>query len=217
MGMLGNAPALGLLQAANLAPGAAVGNLGFTPVNKAGDTMGGVLTLNGQVRLSNSVGDIIRTGSFVKNNPGDAYVTDYTEYIGPSGLNVVEFGVYVGVGPTNARTFWNLNLSTGLSTWMDMFRVEVQEGNWSYGQQVGYKEFFVSASSNSWLVVNGANNYDRNNFSNVGFGATPVSTTYVKFGGSNSSGGNLLRYKITSPRQWVSNGMTMYFNTTTPF
>ena len=43
MGMIGNTPYNGIVQAANLAPGAAVGNLGYTPVNKAGDTMSGAL------------------------------------------------------------------------------------------------------------------------------------------------------------------------------
>jgi len=43
MGMIGNAPYQGLIAAGNLAPGAVVGHLGYTPVNKAGDTMTGTL------------------------------------------------------------------------------------------------------------------------------------------------------------------------------
>lgn len=62
MGMIGNAPYQGIIHAGNMAPGAAVGNLGFTPLNKAGDAVAGPLDLAG-----NKVRDVSGTGKVYYN------------------------------------------------------------------------------------------------------------------------------------------------------
>lgn len=82
MGMIGNAPYQGLIGAGNiqdgavtaakLAAAAAVGNLGFTPVNKAGDTMSGALAFGAQ--KPNQIGSI-KTYRYLATVSQSAYAT----------------------------------------------------------------------------------------------------------------------------------------------
>ena len=85
MGYLGNQPAAGLIGGGNvqdgsitnadLAAGVAVANLGYTPVNKAGDTMTGALTQSGGY---GTLGGFNAGGQNTPNAYGVAFSTNVT-------------------------------------------------------------------------------------------------------------------------------------------
>lgn len=160
-----------------------------------------------------------RSGRFIDSggNSLAATIGGWTEIQSGSGLYETSFSIYFGAGTASPRRYWYWTHTTGLSTWMQYIKVDMFEGNWSYGQLVGYKEYHIMASANSWSVtldtsINGAN-----------FGSTSMAlkvngTTNVKIGGINTAGANHIKYRMLSNQGGLfSHNMTINFTDTNPF
>lgn len=100
MGMIGNAPVAGIISGGNvqdgsitnadLAAGVAVANLGYTPVNKAGDNFNGPVGIyGGRLYIGSSLTDYMQLG---KDAGGNAFV-DATKLDS-------DFGVYINSSST---------------------------------------------------------------------------------------------------------------------
>lgn len=210
----------GVVTANKMASGATLANLNYTPVNRAGDTMTGELILRGNGLSSLGEphdGYLIKSGQFNQVNPGNTGSSgSWVEYkLGPAVYKTC-FSVYFGPGPANSRSYWYWTRNTGVSTWMDFMKFEMWEGNWNWGQQVGWREYYVSSASNSWSVVLGD---ERNH---TGFGAVTMNvkvngTTNTIIGGGNTGAANNIRYQVYSTTPLFSHNMDLVFSSTNPF
>lgn len=145
----------GSITASKIATGAAVSNIGYTPVNKAGDTVTGSLNLttssanlafNGVAFKYNLTHNYNDAGTVNTNSANVAvqisrwfYIYEYDDYLGASG------------GTTNA--YWYMHIPAGMY-FVGSYIVEAMQGGWSYGQAANYARWIVQIINGTATVTN---------------------------------------------------------------
>lgn len=194
----------GKVPAAGLASGAALANLGFTPANKAGDSITGALnfTGQGQVQFNGTALNYNLTHNY--NNAGT--VSSVNSLVEVCKWNYkYEFSDYLGTGGTTNQYFY-LHIPVGMN-FVGTFIVELFAGGWSWGQASVYARWVVQVVNGTTTITNlesvGASSYS---CVSKAYNANSGSNMYQRLGIGCSGGSNSIYVRVhaTNPLDYWS-------------
>jgi hypothetical protein len=189
----------GTLPNGRLATGAAVANLGYTPLNKAGDTMTGDLNLNSSSILKINSGNFAYNMAYTYSDAGTTSSANTRVQVDKWTYQYV-FDDYIGTGGTTSTyTFFHIPISYN---WVAAYELEVMQGGWSYGQASSYARWIIQVVTSSVTVTNlesvGGGNYT---CSAKNYNPNAGSNMYIRIAVNANQGSNsiFLRLHATTP------------------
>jgi hypothetical protein len=163
MGMIGNAPYAGVIDTGNILDGAItsakikaaadlIAKLGYTPVNKAGDSMNGALNMQGNAIQLAGV-DRLQYKTLPYNGGGYESQTEQGYVQTNSIVYGADFEIAVNIGTGGVDTkYWYVQFPTGMY-FVGSAIVEVLAGGWNYGQVSAYARWHVRMINGTVTVV----------------------------------------------------------------
>jgi hypothetical protein len=186
--------------------------LGYTPLNKAGDTLEGTHTFG---RFDDAFG--IRFESRSWNNSTGGTTAYRTAYHSTGWGGDYFFSIYIGSdGTGNQSRYWYLDFNTGAGTWMDYLHLEVSTASWSWSQTAGYRRWTITSVGNSWTTTLREDNAV-GTLGALTAHAVPNGSTSLRFGFTAGSLANVYHVRVYHAQDALRNVSTVYYTDTNPF